>query len=136
MPSTLRLRAFRQPATCSDGRTSGLLTDRTLARQGSQFDRLRYISPDSHFPSLVASYASTASEINSMNSWQMPTKISTGTNAERPLWIYLSRGGVSPTRIDVSINYACFAVFAGSIPVEVPLICAVVVFSPKLSSPP
>jgi hypothetical protein len=55
-----------------------------------------------------------------MNSWQMSTKMSTWTNVDKPLWIYLLRGGASPTRIVVSINHACFAVFAGSITVEIP----------------
>jgi len=44
----------------------------------------------------VTSYASTASKVNSMNSWPMPTKMSPWTNVERPPWIYLLRGGVNP----------------------------------------
>jgi hypothetical protein len=60
-----------------------------------------------------------------------PTNMSTGTNAESPLWIYISRGGVGPTLIDVSINHACFAVFAGSIPVEIPLVCGSCAFQSK-----
>lgn len=57
------------------------------------------------------------------------TNMSTGTNAESPLWIYISRCGVGPTLIDVSINHACFAVFAGSIPVEIPLVLWQLCFS-------
>jgi hypothetical protein len=83
----------------------------------------------------VTSYASTASETNSMNSWPMPTKRFTCTNVEMSLWICISRGRVSPTCTVVSINHTCFAVFAGPISVEVPLICAYVDFSPKPSPP-
>jgi hypothetical protein len=62
----------------------------------------------------------------------MPTSMFPWTNVQKPYRIYLVRGVVSPTRTAVSINHACFAVFAGAIQVEIPLICAIAVWSPKL----
>ena len=64
-------------------------------------------------------------------------KMSTRTNVEIDLWIcpLLLAGGASPPRTAGSISHACFAVFAGVVPVEVPLICAIVVFNAELFSP-
>lgn len=94
-------------------------TDRTLARPGRRFDRLRSISPDSRYSLLVTSYASTASEINSMNSWQMSTKMYTWTNVVRPLWVYyvpLACVCEPHSHYHCLIYHACSAVFIGARP--------------------